>query len=222
MPQESLLPLLNGLRILIIYDNFYTLGSLCFYAAPYYLIKGGDVYAVLYSEHVYRNAKKIYEYVSKNYPMFSEILNSINVVKIGVNDDISFGKPYRFINENDNWIDHLTELMENVNEEDLIVLFGFSLLVPIYKDDAPKFFLKMYNAIPEGVTVFCPYYKKTYENYPSDFIDLLHDVVFYIRRNEAFLDQEVYTLEILQGLVGVLKPMSINFKIEKDFKLKRI
>jgi len=35
-------------------------------------------------------------------------------------------------------------------------------------------------------------------------------------------EKDVYTLEVLQGSVGVLKPMSINFRIERNFKLERI
>ena len=96
-------------------------------------------------------------------------------------------------------------MLENIDKNDLIAFFGLSLCVPIYRERAPEYFLKIYNSIPDGVTVFCPYYKNTYDTYPSDFIDLLHDIVFYIRKNEAFFEQDVYTLEVLQGSIGVIK-----------------
>ena len=70
MSQQNILSQLKGLRVLVIYDNFYTLGSLCFYAAPYYLIEGSEVYIIIFSEHIYRNAKRVYEYALKNYPIF--------------------------------------------------------------------------------------------------------------------------------------------------------
>ena len=170
---------------MVIYDNFYTLGSLCFYVAPYYLVEGGNIYVVVFSENVYRNAKKVYEYALKNYPMILKFISRIGVVKIGVKDENSFGGYCKFIHQYCDWIDKLVEVLNQTDGNDIISFFGLSPCTPIYKEKVPEYFLRIYNSIPEGVTVFCPYYKKTYDLYPSDFVDLLHDVVFYIRKNNA-------------------------------------
>jgi len=219
---DLLLQQLEGTRTLIVYDNLYALGSLLSHHIAYYYSSKKTTYVVMFFETTHMRAKKLYEQIRNS--KIREILNDVKVVKIGIRSDIPFGKLYAFIHKEGNWLKELTNTLRNINGRDVICFLGITPCIWIFGDNMKRNLLEMYEAIPEGVTTFCEIYKKTYDRNLSDFMDILHDVVLYLKRCEGFVEsRDVYAIEIIQSIIGdFATATSCYYEIGEDLRLHKV
>ncbi len=183
---QELLKKLKNLRTLLVYENVYSLEYTLFNEIlPTF--KDLKTFYIIYSECANRTLKIAGESFKELNKETEKILKNCNIIKIGRNSKIPFGKLYKFITFNENYTDFLKDALENV--EGLILFYGFSILV--LKSDV-KDLVELFDIIPEDVTLICECNKNVYRNEFSIFFD----AVLSIREDEMSLG-EFQVLEVL-------------------------
>ncbi len=211
---ESLISKLDGLRTLFVYDSVYAIRSLLFnHLIPHFKYK--NVYIAIYTETMYRRL----EMFLKSYP--KESLKDINIIKIGLKKETTFGKLYEFISET-TWYRKFINTIKKLGKNDVLILHGFSILPIIEGRKGLTDIIRLLDSVDKDLTVIGKYADKLYDEKVKALLERFYDVVIRVSRfKENYFDLN-YSIEIDQSIIADLIPGNIGrFKIENG-KLVRI
>ena len=213
---ESIVPKLEGLRTLVVYDSPVTARILMLrHILPYYSNK--NIYLAIYSESMCRRAKKSYESLVKIHPESARLIDKVKVIKIGFNREVPFGELYQFINIEEQWCDRLAEIVTNLSSRDMIIFHGFSLVQLLYSRDWLVKNLKFFDHIPPDITVINKISKNFYKGWVEGVLRKLHDVVIRAEKSEGGLldNEESYVIGIEESIAVDIPITSSRFKLSE-------
>lgn len=213
---EEVVPKLEGLRTLVVYDSPLTVRILLLrHILPYYSNK--NIYLIIYSESMCRRAKKSYESLIKMHPEIAGLLDRVNVIKIGFNRDVPFGKLYHFINIEDPWCEKLAEVVAGFSRRDMVIFHGFSLVQLLYSEDWFAKNLKFFDHIPPDITVINKISSGFYRGWVEGVMKKLHDVVIRAEKSEKGLlnHEESYVIGIEESIAVDIPVTSSRFKLSE-------
>ncbi|AEA47111.1 hypothetical protein [Archaeoglobus veneficus] len=199
---DSLLPRLEHLRTLIVYNTPYAARSLLFYhILPHFSSK--NIFIAVYSDTMYRRLEKTYESILKSSPDIAKLLDRAKIIKIGSKDRTSFGELYELINPDLNWHRNLSDVVKGLGEDDVLLFHGFSIIPTLYGRKAMIDMLKLLDQISEDVTLINKCSKKLYDGQVEKVMERLYDVVLRVERSEGeFLGfEESYMIGVDQSII---------------------
>ena len=204
---EDIVPKLEGLRTLIVYDSPVTARIIILrHILPYYLNK--NIYLIIYSESMCRRARKAYESLIKTHQETARLFDKVKIIKIGFNREVPFGELYQFINIEEPWCERLAEVVAELSSKDMIIFHGFSLVQLLYSRDWLVRNLKFFDHIPSDITVINKISKSSYKGWVEGVMRKLHDVVIRAEKSEkGLLDHEE------SYLIGVEESIAINIPL---------
>ncbi len=183
---EDLISRLDGLRTLLVYDSPVTVWSLLFHHILSHF-ESKNVYLAIYSESMNRRASKSYESLLRTSPEKARNLDKVNIIKIGTNEEIPFGKLYEFIKLDESWCDKLENIIKNFDNSDVVIFHGFSLVQILYDKKWLIQKLRFFDHIPPDVTIINKVSKEFYSGWEEGVLKKLHDVVIKIEKSERGL-----------------------------------
>jgi len=211
----------ENLRIKILYDSPYALRSLLFYhVLPHFSPK--NLFIAVYSDTMQRRLEKTFESIARTSPDIAEILGRAKIIKIGRIGFTSFGKLEHLIPMDSGWFRTFLKILEEFNEKDLMLFHGFSLLPRIYGEQSLKHMLKIFESIPEGVTVIGKSHRSIYDEGIHMFINMLYDIVLGIEKIEDVGFEEFYKIGVTQSIVMDVRPGYARFKIDRTGRLVEV
>lgn len=208
------------MRTLIVYNSPYAARSLLLYhIIPHFSSK--NIFIAVYSDTMYRRLEKTYESISKTSPQIAKLLDKAKIIKIGTNDRISFGKLYEFINLDLTWHRRFVEVIKRLDDDDVIIFHGFSIIPAMYGQRAIIDMLKVLDVMPEDITLINKFSEKLYDEAVSKLMERFYDVVLRVERSEGELlgFEESYTIGVDQTIIMDVKPGIRRFKIGEDGRL---
>jgi len=217
---ESVVPRLEGLRSLIVYDSQYVVRSLIFYhIVPYFSPK--KLFIAVYSDTMMRRIHRTYKSIPDE--NVASLLDNANIIKVGMHENTPFGNLYMFIDIRSDWWDELVEVLEKFNESSLLLFHGFSLLPLVYGDDAWRYMMTIFDALPDEITFINKVSSSLYNEEMKRFMERFNDVVIRIRREDDFLSLGgVHWIGVEQSIAFDVRPGYARYKIGEDGRLARI
>ncbi len=213
---ESVVPKLEGLRTLVVYDSPVTARILILrHILPHYSNK--NIYLAIYSESMCRKARKSYESIIKTHPESANLLNKVKIIKIGFNEEVPFGELHQFINIEEQWCEKLADILMDFSSKDIIIFHGFSLVQLLYSKDWLVRNLKFFDRIPSDITVINKISKNFYRGWVEGVLRKLHDVVIRAEKSErGLLDhEESYLIGVEESTVIDIPLSSARFKLSE-------
>lgn len=210
---EAIIPKLEKLRTLIVYDSRYVVRSLIFgHIVPSFSSK--DVYIAVYSDTMMRRLGKTYESLPDG--TAKKLLSEANIVKVGQNHRIPFGKLHSFIDIHSEWWEEFADVLSELDDV-LLIFHGFSLLPMVYGDEAWKFLMDIFDSLPDDVTFVNKISSSLYEKETKQFFERFHDVVIRIRwESELFPIGRTYWIGVEQSIIFDIKPGYARYKISGE------
>ena len=218
---ENVIPKLEGLRTLIVYDSQYVVRSLIFHhILPHFSSK--NLFITVYSDTMMRRLHRTYKSIQDR--KISALLDKVSIIKVGMHEGSPFGKLHVFIDIRSDWWDELVKVMEKLEGSSSLILFhGFSLLPLVYGDDAWKHMMMIFDALPEDTTFINKVSSPIYDDEIKRFMERFNDVVIRIRREDDFLTPGgVHWIGVEQSIAFDIRPGYAGYRIGVDGKLSKI
>jgi len=218
----ELISKLENLRTLIVYDSPYVLRSILFYdILPYFLDKNKEIYIVIFTDTMERRLAKSYQSILKVNPEIAKLLEQVKIVKIGTKRSIYFEKLHAFISLNQDWWKLLKDIVKNMNDSDVVIFHGYSIL-PILLKDNIHLMINVIDAMPDDITFICKVHDSIHQREKMmRHMDILYDLLIRIKREDLTFDDS-YIIGIYESVILDIKPEMWRFKINKDGKLVKI
>ena len=213
---------LEYLRTLIVYDSPYVARSLLFYhILPKFSSK--NIFIAVYSDTMYRRLVKTYESIQKVSPKIAEILNNVEIIKVGTRGNVSFGNLYKLIS-GQTWHKSLITITKNLNKDDVLILHGFSIIPHMHDRKGLIEVLKLLDSINEDVTVIGKCSENLYNMKTEKLFERFYDVILRIKRTEGeFLGfGETYMIGVEKSIVVNIKPEFGKFMVGEEGELVKV
>jgi hypothetical protein len=148
---DAVIPLLDHRRTRIVYDSTYPVVSMLFYHIIPHYISSKRIFIAVYSDTSCRRLNAAYNSVIGESPEIADILEKVNIIKIGMKEKAPFGKLYAFIPEGElgNEVDCFENVAKTLTDDDLIILSGFYLMPAIHGREKLKNIVRMFDSFPE-------------------------------------------------------------------------
>ncbi len=211
---DELVSSMVGLRTLIVYDSLYAVRSLLFRHIIPNLAKKWKVRTVVYSDTIYRRLKKTRDSLLKLSSSSVDILKDVEIVKIGFKEN---SDSCRFIDINSNWS---KKIVNGVDQSSVLILYGFSLYYLKHGRRAMISLLKMFDRLPEDLTVIGTWPKSHYDNISGMFLEKMYDIILNLEKVDMGFD-ETYSIRVDQSIVLDVKPSYGRFKIGENGRFVR-
>jgi hypothetical protein len=149
------------------------------------------------------------------HPNIARILDDTYIIKIGHSDVPAFGKLYSFIRKDSKWLDELAVVLRDVNDDDVIVLSGFSLFIAIDSQGALNEAIRLIDLLPENVTIIGFYQDGLYDDRINRIIEKFYDVIIRIKREDGFMGfgETTFLVGVEQSAVGDVEPGFVRFRV---------
>jgi hypothetical protein len=205
---------LEGLRTKLVYDSHRALRSLLFYhILPAFSSK--NLFIAVFSDTMHRRLEKTYESIAKKSPEVAELIDKANVIKIGVRKETAFGKLYEFVTKESLWLGRLFGIMECLGEDDLVILYGFSLIPMMYGSKSIGSVLRLFDSLPVKLTLLVECPEESYNEEIARLTESLYDVVLRVERCDEPGFEGIYKIGVDQSIVDAVAGYA-RYKIEKD------
>jgi len=218
---EGVIPKLEGLRTLIVYDSQYVVRSMIFHhILPHFSSK--NLFLAVYSDTMMRRIHRTYKSIQDR--RITALLDNASIIKVGMHENTPFGKLYVFIDIRSDWWDELMEVIEKFDGPSSLLLFhGFSLLPLVYGDEAWKHMMMIFDALPDELTFINKVSSSLYNQEIQRFMERFNDVVIRIRREDDFLTPGgVHWIGVEQSIAFDVRPGYAGYRIGADGKLSKI
>jgi len=179
---KKILPALRGRRTRIAYDATYPAISLLFHHTLSYFSSSQKIIFAIYSDKACRRLRETYKSLLKEPPEVAKVLEECETIKIGQKKCSPFkdlcSKSNLFFMPEDVILDDyagLRSIAEKVSNEDVLVLIDFYLLPMIYGRKILRSLYRMFDALPEEVTVFSLYSEGFLDNSTNKAMEKLYD-----------------------------------------------
>lgn len=214
---DELVPKLEGLRTRIVYDFQVARDVLFFHhVLPYFSSK--RMFFVVYSDIACRKLKKKYEVLSRLHPDIAKILEKAYIIKIGQHYKPVFGELFDLIHEDGSfkWLDALADDLRKLNDEDVVVLSGFSLFIAINGPKALNNGIRLIDSLPENITLFGFYQDGLYDDRTNRLTEKFYDIIIRVKKEDEFMGigETTFLVGVEQSAIGDVEPGFIRFKIE--------
>jgi len=215
----------EGRRVRVVYDQTYPAMSLVFnHIVPEFREK--RLIVGIYSDTTCRVLKEQYKFLAKNAPDVAKILDRAYVVKIGRRDIIPFGKLYQFIHEDamKREFEKLEVAVSKLDDNDLLLLFGFYLMYPIYGRWVLKNLMWLADLLPERLTLISLSPYGLYDFTTNKIVERFFDVVVRIVKEEEPLDfgEDIYIVGVEESVTRDIKPGFERYKMLPDGSLSKL
>jgi len=206
---EEIIPKLENLRTLIVYDSQYVVRALIFgHIVPQFSSK--DLFIAVYSDTMMRRLAKTYESLPDDEAR--KLIGNASIIKVGMHESVPFGNLYTLIDIRSEWWEELIEVLERLGNS-LLLFHGFSLLPLIY-GEAWKYMMEIFDALPDDVTFVNKISSSLYKGETKQFMERFHDVVIGIRWEEEFFPMgRTYWIGVEQSIIFDIKPGYARYKI---------
>jgi len=216
---------LEHTRTMIAYDNIYPALTLLFYnILPQFANR--RIFFAIYSDITCRGLRRFYTSSVEKSPELATLFEKANVIKIGQKKQAAFGTLYKFIPESeaDEELQKLKDPIDELTDKDVLVFIGFHKLVLINGPGVLKNAIKIFNSLPDEMTVFCFTPLGMYDEKISSFIEGLYDVMIKIKREEELMTfgEEIYLLGVEHSLIQDIQTGYGRFKITENCKFVRV
>ena len=201
---------LEGLRTLIVYDSKYVVRTLIFgKIIPQYADK--RLFIAVYSDSMMRRLGKTYESIPDE--RIKRILDEAAIIKVGLNENIPFGKLHAYVNIHSEWWDDLIDELYKLGDS-FLLFHGFSLLPIIYGNEAWKYLMDIFDALPDEITFVNKISSSLYDENVKRFMERFHDVILAVRREEDFFPVgKTYWIGVEQSIIFDIKPGYARYKL---------
>ncbi len=208
----SLLSKLENRRVRIIYDSLYAVRSLLFYHILPYFSSEKRLFMVVYTDSMYRRLENTYYSISEL--EVKEILNKVNIIKIGQKENTSLGELYRFIPRSTprEDLDELKTTLEKLSDNDLVVFFGLFLVYAFDRSVICDLF-NLFDALPEKITLFDLHLDGVYDDMANNIVTKLYDVILRIKKETEFFGEDAYLVGVEESILMDIPPSYERFKI---------
>ncbi len=189
---EDIIPNLEGHRVRIIYDNSLVKDLIVLqHIVPYFAPKL-KTFLVLYSEALYHKYLKRVIHLLEVKPDFEEALNDLNIIKIGMREEVTYGNLVCFIEQGEleGEFERLLKYLKRIEENSVLILYGsVEYFLTGMKDKAFKRLIDLFSVLPEGITLFGFRHRLGLKSLEVLLLSELYDVVVEVWRDESSLDQ---------------------------------
>ena len=201
---------LEGLRTLIVYDSKYVVRTLIFgKIIPQYADK--RLFIAVYSDSMMRRLGKTYESIPDE--RIKRILDEAAIIKIGLNENVPFGKLHAYVNIHSEWWDDLIDELYKLGDS-FLLFHGFSLLPIVYGNEAWKYLMDIFDALPDEITFVNKISSSLYDENVKRFMERFHDVILAVRREEDFFPVgRTYWIGVEQSIIFDIKPGYARYKL---------
>jgi hypothetical protein len=207
---EAIIPKLDRLRSLIVYDSQYVMRSLLFrWILPHFSSK--KLFIAVYTDSMTRRLHITYQSLPEE---ISALLSRANVIKVGMHDEVPFGKLHAFIDVRSNWFGEFISVLDELEGSSLLIFHGFSLLPMVYGEKAWEHIMEIIDALPNDITFVNKVSSSLYSDEMRRFMERFHDVVIRIRREEDFLVGNTYWIGVDQSITFDITPGYARYRIE--------
>jgi hypothetical protein len=219
---EEIISKLEGLRTRVIYDSPYAMKSLLFcYILPHFSSK--NLYIAVYSDTMCRNFEKTYQSIARVSPDVAKLLDKSKVIKIGMREDIAYGKLCELIYPDSDWFEDFVNTLMKLDDDDFLLFHGFSMIPLMYGPSALRFIQKTLDSLPEDITLVVKQAKGIYDGRTESLIKAFYDVVLKVERCEEIIEfDETYEIGIDHSIIIDVRPRSGRFKVGEYGKLVMI
>lgn len=201
---------LEGLRTLIVYDSKYVVRTLIFgKIIPQYADK--RLFIAVYSDSMMRRLGKTYESIPDE--RIKRILDEAAIIKVGLNENVPFGKLHAYVNIHSEWWDDLIDELYKLGDS-FLLFHGFSLLPIVYGNEAWKYLMDIFDALPDEITFVNKISSSLYDENVKRFMERFHDVILAVRREEDFFPVgRTYWIGVEQSIIFDIKPGYARYKL---------
>jgi len=216
---EEVIPKLEGLRTLIVYDSQYIVRGLIFnHIIPHFSSK--DISIAVYSDTMMRRLAKTYEFLpDENIKRF---LDNAKIIKIGHNRKTPFGKLHTFIDINSEWWKDLSMTLSNLGDS-LLLFHGFSLLPIIHGYEVWRYFMRIFDSLPDDITFVNKISSTLYEGETKKFMERFHDVIIGIKWEGEFSPVSgAYWIGVEQSIIFDVKPGYARYRISGEGDIVKV
>ncbi|GEM_PF-1546422 len=200
---ESLLPNFEGHRVRIVYDSSLVKDLLVLQHVIPHFVSKLKTYLVLYSEALYHKYLKRVFHLLKVKPDLEDALNDLNIIKIGIKDDVAYGNLACFIEQGelDREFESLLEYLRKIDENSVLILYGsVEYFLTGIKDKAFKRLVDLFSVLPERITLFGFRHRLGLKSLEVLLLSELYDIVVEVWRDENSLDDAFnFTVEYQCG-----------------------
>ncbi len=217
---EEVMDELDGLRTRIIYDSPVVKDLIIFQFILPYFSKKKEIYVVLYSEGYYYKFRRRANYLMFKEPEMARVLDRINFIKIGLNDECDFGNLFGFIKQGDaeREFEGLRDFLLKIKSDGVLILdCDFMYLIAGFSEkNALKRLIDLYSLMPDGITLFG--FKNLNAQDKDVIITDLYDVLITIQRDESTLDNATFRFDIECQLSDICQKFG-RFRVESGGRL---
>jgi len=213
---DELIPNLEGLRTLVVYDSPIGIRNLLFFhVLPYFDRVNKNVYLAVYSESMCRRMRKSVESLLRIHPEIAKRLEKVRIIKVGSNEEVPFGKLHIFIELNEKWCEELACVVNALGKDDLLMFHGFSIIQIMYERKWLVDKLRFFESLPQDVTILNKISREFYTGWVEGAMKKLHDVVLRVEKSERGLieGEDSYTIAVEQSIVADIAPKIARFKM---------
>ncbi len=219
---DSLIRKLEHLKTRIVFDSRYPMISLVFrHIVPYFSSKR-QIF-VVYSDTMCRRLENIFSLIKEESVEVADILEEANIIKIGLSSDIPFGSLYGHIpyEEPEDIFSGLRDTLMKLDSDDLLIFYGTHLIPALYGSSVLSDVMRLFDALPKGITLFTPVPKGINEKRVDNIITRFYDVILKISKEENImcLDEETYLIGVMQSYIKNIPPGFSRFRVRRDGKL---
>ena len=207
---EAVIPKLEGLRSLIVYDSQYVMRILLFRRIlPQFSSK--KLYIAVYTDSMMRRLHITYQSLPED---ISALLRKANVIKVGMHDEVPFGRLYAFMDVRSDWFGEFVSVLDGLESSSMLIFHGFSLLPLVYGEKAWEHIMEIIDALPNEITFVNKVSSSLYGDEMKRFMERFHDVVIRVRREEDFLVGNTYWIGVDQSITFDVTPGYARYRIE--------
>ena len=207
---EAIIPKLDKLRSLIVYDSQYVMRSLLFrQILPQFSSK--ELYIAVYTDSMMRRLHITYQSLPEE---ISALLNRANLIKVGMHEEVPFGRLYAFMDVRSDWFGEFINVIDGLESSSMLVFHGFSLLPMVYGEKAWEQTMEIIDALPNDITFVNKVSSSLYGDEMKRFMERFHDVVIRIKREEDFLIGNTYWIGVDQSITFDITPGYARYRIE--------
>ncbi len=201
---------LEGLRTLIVYDSKYVVRTLIFgKIIPQHADK--RLFIAVYSDSMMRRLGKTYESIPDE--RIKRILDDAAIIKVGLNENVPFGKLHAYVNIHSEWWDDLIDELYKLGDS-FLLFHGFSLLPIVYGNEAWKYLMDIFDALPDEITFVNKISSSLYDENVKRFMERFHDVILAVKREEDFFPVgRTYWIGVEQSIIFDIKPGYARYKL---------
>ncbi len=192
MKFENIVSNFEGHRVRIIYDDSLVKDLIVLqHIVPYFAPKI-KTYLILYSEALYYKYLKRVFHLLKAKPDLEEALNDLNIIKIGIKEEVTYGNLACFIEQGEleGEFEHLLKYLKKIEENSVLILYGsVEYFLTGMKDEAFKRLIDLFSVLPERITLFGFRHRLGMKSLEVLLLSELYDIVVEVWRDESSLDR---------------------------------